>query len=281
MTCTPAVFDKKVSLMRLQVLAVTMHREDVSIAEQMNIRCDAVVANQADRDETVIRDADYGQWKMITTTTRGVGRNRNIGLEAADGDILLLSDDDVVYRDDMPTNVLQAFADCPQADVMIFGMDMVRDGQVFETRREPFHRVRIWNAMKYGTYRIALRREALERTAIRFHESFGGGCPFSAGEDSLFIKSCLDKGLKVYAHPYVLGTCCKDQSSWFVGYNEKYFYDKGVLVRHLFPHTARLMALYFAIRFKRETTLGVWQRLRLVYAGVRGGKQMIPYPKDP
>lgn len=267
--------------MRLQVLAVTMHREDLSIAEQMNIRCDAVVANQADREEDISCDTDHGTWRMITTATRGVGRNRNIGLEAADGDILLLSDDDVTYRDDMPTQVLKAFADSPQADVIIFGMDMVRDGQVFETRSEPFRRVCLWNAMKYGTYRIALRREALQRTNIRFHESFGGGCPFSAGEDSLFIKSCLDNGLHIYAHPYVLGSCCKDQSSWFVGFNDKYFYDKGVLVRHLFPRTAYLMALYFAVRFKRETNVGVWRRLRLVYAGVRRGKQLIPYPKKP
>ena len=263
--------------MRLQVLAVTMHREDLAIAEQMNIRCDGLIANQADREETITRDTPHGRWRMITTATRGVGRNRNVGLDAADGDILLLSDDDVVYRDDMPTEVLKAFGDCPQADVIIFGMDMVRDGQVFETRSEPHRRVRIWNAMKYGTYRIAIRREALLRTYIRFHESFGGGCPFSAGEDSLFIKSCLDNGLRIYTHPYVLGTCCKDRSSWFVGYNDKYFYDKGVLVRHLFPHTAYLMALYFAVRFKRDTHVGVWRRLRLVYAGVRGGKQMIPY----
>lgn len=266
--------------MKLQVLAVTMHREDLSIAEQMNIRCDALVANQADREETITRDTDYGQWRMITTTTRGVGRNRNIGLEAADGDILVLSDDDVTYRDDMPTEVLKAFADSPQADVLIFGLDMVRDGQVFETRSEPFRRIRIWNAMRYGTCRIALRREAFQQTNIRFHESFGGGCPFSAGEDSLFIKNCLDNGLHIYAHPYVLGRCCKDQSSWFTGYNDKYFYDKGVLVRHLFPRTAYLMALYFAIRFKRETNVGVWRRLRLVYAGVRRGKQLIPYPGE-
>ena len=152
--------------MRLQVLAVTMHREDLSIAEQMNMRCDAVVANQADREETITRDTEYGRWHMITTTTRGVGRNRNIGLEAADGDVLLLSDDDVVYRDDMPTEVLRAFAECPQADVMIFGMDMVRDGQVFETRSEPMRRVRVWNGMKYGTCTIGTRTYCAEFKSI-------------------------------------------------------------------------------------------------------------------
>lgn len=263
--------------MRLQVLVATMHRQDLSLAEKMNIRCDAILANQADRDEVLEQTTDYGRVKMITTTTRGVGRNRNIALQAADGDLLLLADDDVTYREDMPEQVIKAFAENPQADVLVFGMEMVKDGRVFETRSDPHRRLQVWNAMKYGTYRIAIRRTALEQAGIAFHESFGGGCPFSAGEDSLFLKACFDHKMKVYAHPYVLGTCRKDTSSWFVGYNEKYFYDKGVLVRHLFPSTAYLMALYFGAYFKRETNVGLWQRLRLVYAGVRGGKTLTPY----
>lgn len=263
--------------MKLQVLVATMGQQDMTIAEKMNIRCDAVIANQADRDEVLCRDTEYGVLKMITTPTRGVGLNRNIALAAATGDILLMADDDVVYREDMPQQVLAAFAENPDADGIVFGMDMVKDGAVTESRTEPKRRLRVWNAMRYGTYRIAVRREALVKRNITFHQCFGGGCPFSAGEDSLFLKACLDRGLKMYTHPYVLGTCCKDTSSWFVGYNEKYFYDKGVLVRHLFPRAAYVMALYFGACFKRETTVGLVKRLRLVYAGVRGGKQMVPY----
>jgi hypothetical protein len=62
-----------------------------------------------------------------------------------------------------------------------------------------------------------------------------------------------------------------------VGHNDKYFYDKGALMRHLFPRIPRLMALYFAIRFKRQTDLSVMKRIRLMLAGVRGGKRMEPY----
>ena len=47
--------------MKLQVLAVTMHQADLAIAEKMNIRCDAVVANQADREETITQDTPYGR----------------------------------------------------------------------------------------------------------------------------------------------------------------------------------------------------------------------------
>ena len=263
--------------MKLQVLVATMGQKDLSLAKKMNIRCDAVIANQDNREETVCGDTPYGRVTMITTATRGVGRNRNAALSAADGEFLLLADDDVVYYDDMPAQVTAAFAEHPRADVLLFGMDIVKGGAVIQRRQEPLRRVRLCNAMHYGAVRIALRRSALETAGITFHESFGGGCPFSAGEDSLFLKSCLDAGLKLYAHPYVLGTCCKDTSTWFVGYNEKYFYDKGVLVRQLFPRTAYLMALYFGLWFRRETPLGPWQRLRLVYAGVRGGERLIPY----
>ena len=261
---------------KLQVLLATMKQTDLSILDRMNVRCGAVVANQADREEILTQ----GRAKMITTATRGVGLNRNIALMAADAEILLFADDDVQYYDGMAEAVIAAFRENPKADVLIFGMDMVKGGQVVEKRHLKKQRLHFWNAMRFGTYRIAIRRSAVLRCNLTFHQQFGGGCPFSAGEDSLFLKACFDSGLKVYAHDYVLGRCCKDSSSWFVGYNEKYFYDKGVLVRCLFPRLYPLMGIYFAVRFKRKTSLGVLRRLKLVYAGIRGGKAMKPYEEN-
>jgi glycosyltransferase involved in cell wall biosynthesis len=264
----------------LQVLVATMHQGDLSIAEIMNIRCSAVIANQADREETVNKKSEYGELKMITTPTRGVGLNRNIALMAASADILLFADDDVTYNDDMPARVLEAFEQLPEADVIVFGMDMVKDGAVFERRETKTKRLHVRNSMRFGTYRLAVRRSALIDKNITFHQRFGGGCDFSSGEDTLFIKACFDKGLKVYSYSYNLGRCCKDTSSWFVGHNEKYFYDKGVLLGNLFPKSVYLMVLYFGIRFKRETELGVFKRLRLMYKGVRGSMKMKPYQGD-
>ncbi|MBO5702765.1 MAG: glycosyltransferase [Clostridia bacterium] len=262
---------------KMQVLVATMHQNDVSLAEKMNIRCSAVIANQADRDEIINCETEFGNIKMVTTATRGVGLNRNIALMAADAEVLLFSDDDVVYNDAMPENVTAAFESLPQADVIIFGMDIVKNGKITERRHLKRGRLRVWNAMRFGTYTVAVRRSAIVKGNITFNQCFGGGCPFSAGEDSLFLKACFDAGLRVYSYDYVLGTCCKDESSWFVGYNEKYFYDKGVLVRNLFPRSAYLFAMYFGVRFKRKTDLGVIKRLKYIYSGVRKGKKMIPY----
>lgn len=263
--------------MRLQVLVATMHQKDCFIYQKMNIRCDAVIANQADCDRVDYFDTSFGKVKMVTTPTRGVGLNRNHALLAADADILLLADDDIVYHDDMPESVISAFDELPEADVICFGMNITKAGRIVEKRTSSVKRLHFWNSMRYGTYRIAIRKKALIDKNIFFHQAFGGGCPFSAGEDSLFLKTCFDRGLKVYSHNYVLGTCSKDTSTWFVGYNEKFFYDKGILVYHLFPKSSYLFALYFAIFFKRKTDLNVYQRLKLVYRGVRAGKFMTPY----
>ena len=263
--------------MTLQVLAAVMHQENLRIAENMNIRCSAVIANQADREEVIHRNTEAGDWMMITTPTRGVGLNRNIALMAATADILLLADDDVVYNDDMPPSVLDACRQNPAADVIVFGMHMAKNGVITETRCSNIRRLHVWNSMRFGTYRIAVRRRALVENNITFHQCFGGGCDFSSGEDSLFLKACFDAGLKVYAHSYILGICHKDSSTWFEGCNEKYFYDKGALIRRLFPRCAYIMALYFGICFERETNIGPLERLRLMYAGIRNGKKMIPY----
>ena len=264
----------------MQVLVATMHQTDTTIIQKMNIRCPAIVANQDDREEILSWQSEWGECKMITTPTRGVGLNRNIALLAATDEILLLADDDVVYNEDMPQAVVDAFSSLPQADVIVFGLDIVKNGAVIERRIPAIGRLHVWNSMRYGTCRVAVRRKTLIDHNIMFSQCFGGGCPFSAGEDSLFLKACFDAGLKVYSHSYVLGSCCKDSSSWFKGYDEKYFYDKGVLVRKLFPKTAYLMAIYFGVHFKRETKLGWTKRLRLVYAGVRGGKKMVPYAEN-
>ena len=93
----------------LQILIATMHQSDLSIAKNMNIRCDAVIANQADCEEIVNADAEYGAWKMITTATRGVGLNRNIALMAAQG-MAAAAGRDFVLPDDIKDAAIPVLA---------------------------------------------------------------------------------------------------------------------------------------------------------------------------
>lgn len=262
---------------RLQVLVAAMNQQDLSLADRMNLSCDVLIANQTDHYAVRTEQKGSALRTMISTPTRGVGLNRNIALLASRGDILLLADDDMVYRDDLEENVLAAFEENPKAQVIIFSVDILRQGEVTQRRYLKKKRLHLWNAMRYGTYTIAIRRSALLQSNLSFHQHFGGGCIYGCGEDSLFLRDCFRHKLRVISHSYVLGSCCKDSSSWFTGYNEKYFYDKGALMGQLFPRIPRLMALYFSLRFKHSTQIPALQRYRWMLAGIQGGKKLLPY----
>lgn len=265
--------------MKLQVLVATMNQNDCSLIEKMNIRTDAVIANQCKRCLISEEDVHGRSITFVSTTTKGVGKNRNIALLASKADILLFSDDDVKYYDDCEKEVLGAFDNTPDADVIVFGMNFTKDGKIFATSKNENKKLSIFNALKYGTYAIAVRRSVVLKNRISFSELFGGGCLYSSGEDSLFLIDCIKRGLNIYSNEYILGCCAKDTSTWFHGYGEKFFYDKGAWIACAFPKARLIFELYYVLRFKREKDnhLSGSKMLQLMNAGYSGYQRLIGF----
>jgi len=216
---------------------------------------------------------------MISTSTLGTGINRNVALDAANADYVLFADDDVTYYDGVKQMVIYEFYLHPNADVLIFGIDYTKAGAIFERRRPGNKKRHLWNSMRFGAAVMAARVSAIRSKKIRFNTYFGGKSLYSAGEDTLFLRDCIVGGLNVYSTNAVLGISKKDTSTWFVGCNEKYFYDKGALMNFLFPHFSYLAALYFAGKTKKQTDISHFKRIKLMFDGVRGGRRLEPYKR--
>jgi glycosyltransferase involved in cell wall biosynthesis len=235
-------------LTSVEVLAVTMNQTDVSLVATMNIAGDAVFGNQCGlNDEWLTEGVNGGQVTYWCHDTVGVGLNRNAVLERATAEICLLADDDMVFVDGYEQRARDAFA-AYDADVLIFNLD---EDIPLRTRTEEAHRVRFWNYMRFGAARVGFRREAMAASGIRFSTKFGGGAPYGAGEDTLFLRDCLRRGLVIWAVPVVLARLtAKRDSSWFRGYDAKYFADKGALYAAVEPKLWPLLALQFAVRHR-------------------------------
>lgn len=250
---------------KLQVLVATMNQTDFSLIEKMNLTTDAIIANQASAVEKREEVRDGKRYCMITTDTRGVGKNRNIALTFAEGDICLLADEDMVYEKDYEGQILNAFQENPRADAIVFNIKTIgREVKRRETKKGK--KVSVLRFQNYGACRVAFRRERLQKANICFTELFGGGCPHGSGEDSLFLREMLRKGMKIYTSPVCIGTVNQEGSSWFRGYNETFFYDKGCLMKAMFPRMHFLYtSLYYPLRFyliSRVSPLkiGKWMR---------------------
>lgn len=260
--------------LRLEVLVATMHQNDFSLIKKMNIKSDVIFANQCDFNRYEELNFGENSAKLISTNTKGVGVNRNIALLYSSADILLFGDDDIVYNEDYAEAVEKAFVDQKDADAIIFGMDLIKDGKIICKIRNNNRRLHIWNALKYGTYVIAIKREVVIKHNFKFSEIFGGGCQYSCGEDSLFILDMLRCGAHVYTNKYVLGNTNKDSSTWFSGYNEKFFFDKGVWIACAFPHSKHIVKWYFILRFKKVAEISFTNTCKFVNRGIKAYKNL-------
>ncbi|MCD7837184.1 MAG: glycosyltransferase family 2 protein [Lachnospiraceae bacterium] len=251
--------------MSVQVLASVMNSSLQNIVDTMRIDSDAIIINQCDC--FAFEEAEYKghRVRFFSFPDRGVGRSRNEAILRADRDICLFSDEDIVYEDGYADAVEAEFERNPKADMILFNItvDEARRTYNITDRR----RVHWYNCGRYGAVSFAVRRESLLKSGVTFSLLFGGGAKYSNGEDSLFLREFMSKGYRVYTAPVTIGREETGESSWFEGYNEKFFRDRGVLYKYLYGKPAAVMAIRFLLAHRdticRETGVGqafAWMR---------------------
>ena len=246
----------------MQVIVATTRQKDLELYSKMHVQSNMVIANQYDKAEIKRDNFDGNRVVMITTDTVGVGKNRNIAMLYATDDIILFADDDVIYRDGYSDTVHNAFLELPDADVIIFRMDFMKNEKIYDIDRHVTRRVHMWNGLSFGTYQIAVRRRALLRENIHFTHLFGGGCLYSAGEDSLFLIDCFRRKMRVYTYGKIIGTNVRESSSWFCGFNEKFFYDRGALIMCAFPKVRYLIMFYYVYIYRKKSQLSIKDKIK-------------------
>lgn len=235
--------------MTIQTLVSAVKQNMDSIADTMHLETDAVVINQCEVNDYQEYEHKGHKICCYSFKERGVGLSRNNALLRATADIVLFSDEDIRYYEGYSDKVLEAFEKHPDADMIMFNFDVIEDRATYHIDSEC--RVTKLNCGRYPTYSVAVRREAVVKANVTFNLLFGGGAKYSCGEDSLFIMECIKKGLKAYALPITLGSEEPRPSTWFNGYNEKFFYDRGVLYVPLYGRLAKPLGLRWLLAHRK------------------------------
>ena len=262
--------------MKFEVLLATIDQTDDSILDTMGLRSDVIVCNQTNEktDYRVFTKNGYNV-RWYDFQERGVGLNRNNALLRSTADICLLSDDDVLYEEDYVKTVLEAFEKNPKADVIIFNAYSA-SGEKRSNAKKSI-RVRVHNCGRYGAYRIAFRRMSVIKNAISFNQLFGGGCMFTAGEDVLFTKACIQKGLRVIAVPdCILQRIDRRPSTWFKGHNQKFYEDFGSGYYCNFGNLATVVTFLQLIRRRKKmlNDYPFWEAWKHARVGIKKYKNL-------
>lgn len=237
--------------MTYQLLVSTMHQVDFSIARRMNIKSDAILINQGEHHAYDTISDGQATIQMYSFAEKGVGLSRNTAMMRATADIIEFADDDMVFTDTHEKDVIREFEKHPEADAILFAVESLNpDRPLLKIRR--FGRVSRIEALKYGCARLAVRREKILYNNLSFSLLFGGGAKYGSGEDTVFLQDCMRAGLKIYRSPIKVADVRQETSSWFRGYTEKYYFDKGALFAAALPKLCYAYAIISAFKSKSD-----------------------------
>lgn len=237
----------------LTVLLSAMHLEDYHFIDSLKITTDAVVINQCDYEDRVEIDTasdEHGRRVLfLSSTERGLALSRNKAIEEAIScgfsDIAIFCDNDCVYESGYSDKITGYFKSHPETDIAVFFIKRPeRSAPVFENERS----LGYMGAMKIFSPEIAVRCSSLQKYKLRMNEFFGAGARYGMGEENIFLFDAIGKGMKVQYVPFKIAELAETESTWFKGYTDKFFIDRGAGYYAMSRRWYWLLCLQFAVR---------------------------------
>lgn len=184
-------------------------------------------------------------FSIHTSDTHGLSVNRNIALSLATAPLLLIGDDDVDYTEEGLKGVMEAFDTHPDMDILTFRYESSSHSKFY-----PASACNLATPEKgyfVTSFEIAVRKDSV-KGKIWFNENLGIGSIFPSGEEDIFIRECLDAGLKGLFIPLTInrhdGTTTSERNLMLPTRPQ----TKGAVFLRLHPHDWPLRMIAHAIR---------------------------------
>ena len=255
--------------MKLEVLISCMNQNGGILLKKSNLNnVSALIVNQCDEKEERCVEIDEIH-RMIVTNQRGLSRSRNMAIAHAKGDIVLLCDDDERFCDELEHRICKAYEEVKEADVIIF--NMINIPRKLGGKIKKLNRL---DLLKVASVQISFKLDSV-RNQVAFDVNLGAGTGNGAGEENKFLLDCAKKGLKIYYYPLEIASVAQEKSTWFKGYTEEFFYQRGQTTRYTYGFAmSALYALYYAVRKRKmfEPNINSWKAFLLMMNGVLSNK---------
>ena len=186
----------------------------------------------------------------------GISNNRNNALEHSKGDIVLFSDDDLIYNKDSLLKIIEIFEKDNSLDVGLFKVDF------FNKKNYPAEELKLSLPLPKNYYvssvEIALRRDRIND--LRFYPELGLGAEkMLCGEEELFLYSCLKRGMKCRFFPVEI--CSHPDPTTGDMISPGVLMAMGFVSTILYPVSSFLRRPLKALRLSKTKKVGLFKAL--------------------
>jgi glycosyltransferase involved in cell wall biosynthesis len=221
--------------------------------------------NQTKLNEDLVSDVEG--IRVINSREFGLSKSRNLAIENATGDILVIADDDIEYLPGFDKTILKAYETYPEASLISFQF-LDEKGKL--AKLYPRYTGYISsNKRPLSSVEISIRREDIIQNEIWFDKRFGLGTSLPCSEEQLFKQDIIIQGLKAaYIDQPILSHKGKTSSSDM---------GKPELVRAttaykflMYKHWTYLWLMKYVFFLYRHTYISFLGQIRAYKYGIRG-----------
>lgn len=263
-----AVIQGAEKLAKTEILLSCMFLSDSKeMIKRSHITSDTVIINQCDEENYKEENICNALLRTFSVTDRGLTKSRNLAISKSQADICIICDDDEIFNEGYEKAVSSAYDALPDADIIIF--DMVDRPLKWGNS---IKRLGYIDLMSVSSWQITFRREKLLASGVLFDENMGAGSGNGAEEEFRFLTQCRKAKLRIYHYPFRLASVAQTQSTWFKGFDEEFFVNRGNTTRYIMGlPLSVLYAAYYAFA-KRKQLSGI-SMLRAFSYTVKGIKE--------
>ena len=255
-------------LAKTEILLSCMFLSDSKeMIKRSHITSVTVIINQCDEENYKEENICNALLRTFSVTDRGLTKSRNLAISKSQADICIICDDDEIFNEGYEKAVLSAYDALPDADIIIF--DMV-DRPL--KRGNSIKMLGYIDLMSVSSWQITFRREKLLASGVLFDENMGAGSGNGAEEEFRFLTQCRKAKLRIYHYPFRLASVAQTQATWFKGFDEEFFVNRGNTTRYIMGlPLSVLYAAYYA--FAKRKQLSGMSMLRAFSYTVKGIKE--------
>ena len=185
----------------------------------------------------------------IDSDERGLSKSRNLAIKNSKADICLIADDDMIYANQYKNIILEQFNLHTNYDILVFQIEGIN--KKFKKYNKKSKDINFINSMKISSVEIAFRRKKIVENNIEFNELFGAGAKYYCGEENIFLYDAIRKKMKIKYIPIKIADIYLGDSTWFEGYNNRYFITKGAAFTAMSKLFSIPLILQFAFRKRK------------------------------
>lgn len=233
----------------LEIAVSAMYREDLSflagifpgnLLQTLNI----LVINQT--DDTRRLTSPRENIRVINSSERGLAKSRNMAIKNCMCRYAILTDDDVIFEEDLLIKLNKGFMVFPEAAIIKFQAMKFGNTPFSDYAPDPITNLGLFGLMGTSSIEMVIDMDKLKDNNILFDENFGLGAVFGNGLEQAFLDNVRKRKLQVAYYPRVIVSHPHDCS----GRNHtdhKYYYVNGALAQKMFGSLSLFWAFVFLL----------------------------------